>query len=201
MTSRQIRITLLLAIFAAAAILAVLLLNVGAVQPPKKSSGPVIGGAFELVGSDGKTVRDTDFRGRHFLVFFGYTHCPDVCPTALVSMAETFDKLTDTEREKVRGIFISVDPDRDTPALLGEFTSAFHDNIVGLTGSREQIDAAVKAYKATYRIHKGDDPEYYPVDHSSIVYLMDREGNYATHFTHRTEVDRMVAALKAELNK
>lgn len=202
MTSRQIKIGLILVNLLAAAVLIAILAAVGTAPPPRVSgSEPTVGGPFELVGAGGKTVRDSDFHGRHLMVFFGYTHCPDICPTALVTIADAFERLTPEESEKVRAIFVSVDPARDTPDVLAEFTSAFHDNISGLTGSREQIDEMVKAYKAVYRIGKSDDPEFYPVDHSSIIYLMDRDGKFIKHFSHRTEVDKMVAALKDELKK
>ncbi|MBB4305315.1 protein SCO1/2 [Rhodobium orientis] len=162
---------------------------------------PDIGGPFRLTDETGKVVSETDFAGRYLLVFFGYTHCPDICPTALVTVAEAFEGLPKEMADEVRAVFISVDPDRDSPQILAEFTAAFHDNIIGLTGTREEIDGAVAAYHASYTIVKSEDPEFYPVDHSSLIYLMDRKGRYVTHFTHRTPAEKITETLKAELQE
>lgn len=164
------------------------------------ASGHVpIGGAFELVDSKGATVRDTDFLGSYFLVYFGYTFCPDICPTSLNTIAESFDRLPPEQLKHVVALFISVDPERDAGATLDEYTENFHPRIRGLTGSRAQIDAVVAKYRGFYRISKGEDPDYYPVDHSSLIYLMDDKGHYVSHFTHQTSVDKMTAKLKEVL--
>jgi protein SCO1/2 len=144
--------------------------------------GARIGGDFALVDHEGRRVRDADFRGSAMLVFFGFTHCPDVCPTALARIAELLDALG-PEAGAVRALFISVDPRRDTPALLRDYVAHFSPRIVGLTGSETEIAAAARAYRAYYRI-AGDprtNPDYL-VDHSSFVYVMDRTGRFVGSF-------------------
>ena len=201
MPNRAIITILATLIVATVAVLAVFLFYTDARDPGNGTGTPTVGGPFEMVGGDGKPVRSADFAGKYMLVFFGYTNCPDICPAALVTIAEAFETLPKDALDAFRGVFISVDPERDKPAELAEFTSSFHENIVGLTGTRANIDAAVKAYKAFYRIQKSEDPEFYPVDHSSLIYLMGRDGHYITHFSHRTEVDRIVSVLKEQLKK
>ena len=152
-----------------------------------------IGGAFALVDEDGQNVTDQTYRGKWLLVFFGFTHCPDVCPTALNDMSVTLDQLGPLS-DKVRALFITVDPERDTPQLLKEFTGSFHPNIVGLTGTSAQIAEVAKAYRVYYKkVPQGDD---YTMDHSAITYVMNPDGKYAAHFSHQTGADRMTEKLR-----
>src|SRR6185312_12588134 len=109
----------------------------------------LIGGPFTLVGKDGKPVTDQDFRGKYMLVFFGFTHCPDICPAELQMVAEALDRLGDKANEVIP-IFISVDPERDTPEVLAAYVKSFGPKFVGLTGSPDQIAAATKAYRVSY---------------------------------------------------
>ncbi len=154
----------------------------------------LIGGPFELTGAGGKPVRDTDFRGRLMLVFFGYTHCPDVCPTELQTMTDALAKLGPSAKG-VASIFISVDPQRDTPDVMSAYTKLFGQDIVGLTGTREQVAHAAKAYRVYYRAAKGESADTYPVDHSAFIYLMGRDGRYLTHFAFNTPPDAMAATI------
>jgi len=165
----------------------------------KKNTLAEIGGPFELVDSKGQTVRDTDFRGTYLLVYFGYTFCPDICPTSLNTIAEAFDQLPPGKLAHIQALFVSVDPERDSGAVLDDYTQNFHPRIKGLTGTREQINDMVSRYRGTYRITKDDDPDYYPVDHSSIIYLMDENGKYVTHFSHQSPVDKVLAKLNEVL--
>lgn len=155
---------------------------------------PLIGGAFSLVDGAGKRVTDRDFRGRLMLVFFGYAHCPDVCPTELQNLADVLDKLG-PDAGKIAPIFITVDPKRDTPAALSSYVSNFSPSIVGLTGDRNEIEDAAKAYRVYFRKVGAETADSYTVDHSAFIYLMDREGRYLTHFSFNTEPKIIVDAI------
>ncbi|HEY9078760.1 SCO family protein [Magnetovibrio sp.] len=160
------------------------------------SSSVSIGGPFQLVDHNGKAVTDEDFRGKYMLVYFGYTFCPDVCPTSLSIVAEALDQLSPEELDKIVPIFISVDPDRDTPESLADFVPHFHEKLVGLTGTPEQIKAVARAYRAFYAKVNEDDPDgNYLMDHSSITYLMGPDGKYAAHFSHGTPPAAMAKRL------
>lgn len=155
----------------------------------------LVGGPFTLVDHTGKTVTDKDFRGRYMLVYFGFTNCPDVCPSGLQVMAAALDKVG-AKADQVTPIFITVDPERDTPEQLAAYVSSFHPRLVGLTGSQEQLAAALKAYRVYAK--KVDDPKStagFTYDHTSIMYLMDRNGDYLGNFTHATSVDRIAERL------
>jgi protein SCO1 len=154
----------------------------------------LIGGPFSLVDSDGRRVTDRDYRGKLMLVFFGYTHCPDVCPTELQTMAEVVDKLGSGAKQ-LAPIFISVDPQRDTPEALAAYVKNFNPRIIGLTGSPAEVASAAKAYRVYFRKADGG-AEDYTVDHSAFVYLMDREGNYLTHFLFNASPDAILAEIK-----
>lgn len=142
-------------------------------------AGAAIGGPFELIGSDGKTVRWDDFDGRYRVVYFGYAYCPDVCPYDVQRMMRGINRFKEDNPDlaaDVQPIFITIDPVRDTPAVVGEFTRAFSNDLIGLTGSPEQVDAAAKAFAVYYA--KGEDAGggSYLMDHSRAAYLMGRDG-------------------------
>jgi protein SCO1/2 len=139
-----------------------------------------VGGPFKLTDQNGRAVTDADLKGKPFLVFFGFTNCPDVCPTALFDMSEVFRRLG-PDAEKVSAIFISVDPARDTPEKMKDYLQSFHERISALTGTQADIDAVTKAYKAYAKrvpLENGD----YTMDHSAIVYLMDKNGRFVGSF-------------------
>ena len=168
--------------FAAVALLAVLFggaMPAWATDPPAaQQATPEIGGPFTLVDQDGHLATDTKFRGKWLLVYFGYTHCPDVCPTALSDMAAAIDGLDPARRSKVQVIFITVDPDRDTPKVMKDYVSAFEDaNITGLTGTRYQVNAAAKAYQVRVRRREGTDGDY-TMSHSSTINIMGPDGRF-----------------------
>ncbi len=134
-----------------------------------------IGGPFHLQDGTGKPVGDRDFRGRFMVIYFGYTHCPDACPTTLNDIAAALDKLPAADRAKVAPIFITVDPTRDTPKIIGAYAHAFGTQMIGLTGSPEAIAAAEQefhVYAARHELAHGD----YAMDHSSILYVMGPDG-------------------------
>ncbi len=158
----------------------------------------LIGGPFSLVDTNGKRVTDGDFRGKLMLVFFGYTHCPDVCPTEMQNMTEVMDKLG-ADASQVAPIFISVDPARDTPESLSAYVKNFSPRITGLTGSVDEVASAAKAYRVYFRKAEGGSDDY-TVDHSVFVYLMDRQGDYLTHFMFNTPADTMVSVIKKHIS-
>ena len=146
-------------------------------EPPL--AGAAIGGPFELVDSSGETVRWDDFAGQYRMVYFGYAYCPDVCPLDVQRMMRGYDRFKQAEPElaaELQPIFITIDPARDTPEVVGEFTSAFSDDLVGLTGTPEQIDKAAKAFAVYYGKGEVSEAGGYLMDHSRAAYLMDRDG-------------------------
>ena len=139
-----------------------------------------IGGPFTLIDGDGKAVSDSQFRGRYMLVYFGYTFCPDVCPTTLTAVAQAMDKLG-PDAGRVQPIFITVDPQRDTPSVMKQYVEAFSPRLIGLTGSPGAITQVAREYKVYYAIHRtSGDNGAYTVDHSSILYLMGPDGRFIT---------------------
>ena len=176
-----------------------LALGIGWVQSQRSTQAvsdvsPVpIGGAFTLVDENGQTVTDASYRGKWLLIFFGFTHCPDVCPTALNDIALTLDQLGPLAGS-VQPLFVTVDPERDTPQIVKDYTDAFHPNIVGLTGTPAQIAETAKAYRIYYKkVVQGDT---YTMDHSGITYVMAPDGKFAAHFSPRTPIDAMAAKLR-----
>ncbi len=153
-----------------------------------------VGGPFTLVGTDGQTVTEADFAGRPRAMFFGFTHCPDVCPTTLAE-ADGWLKALGPAGDDLRIVFVSVDPERDTPQSMKDYLSAFDPRIVGLTGTPEQIAAVTKAYRVYARkveLEGGD----YTMDHSAAVLLFDRNGDFAGTVDYRDPQEKAVEKLK-----
>jgi protein SCO1/2 len=174
-------------------------------QPPDTQASE-FGGSFSLTDQYGKRRTDADFRNRYMLIFFGYTACPDVCPTTLAVEAEALDKLG-ARASRIVPIFISVDPQRDTPEKLRSYLSSFdakqpsaRPNFVGLTGTDEEVAKAAKAYRVYYRAHidaraeNGD----YSVDHTGDVYLMGPDGKFVAYYSQGIVPDEMAADLKSK---
>jgi cytochrome oxidase Cu insertion factor (SCO1/SenC/PrrC family) len=162
-----------------------------------------VGGPFELVDHTGKPRTERDFRGKLMLVYFGFTYCPDVCPTDLQAIGLTLDKLG-ADGDSVQPLFITVDPERDTAQHLAEYVPMFHPRLIGLTGSADAIRKAADAYKVYYAkvdpdSGKADDGGTYTVDHTAYIYLMDRDGNYLGFFPPGTSADRMVEIVRPRL--
>ena len=187
---------LAVSIFAAGFAAAYTLLNVS--DRVESEGTPLIGGPFSLVDTNGKRVTDHDFRGKLMLVIFGYTHCPDVCPTELQTISEVMDKLGPAA-DKVAPIFISVDPKRDTPEALANYMKNFNARITGLTGDQTDVANAAKAYRVFYRKAGDSGGGDYSVDHSAFVYLMDGEGKYLTHFSFNTAPESMLGVIKTKI--
>ena len=164
---------------------------------PAGSGIASIGGPFTLTDHTGQRRTEKDFEGKLTLIYFGYTYCPDVCPTALhVAVENLGDKA-----QGINPVFITIDPERDTVSHLNDYVKNFHKDMIGLTGSAEEIKKAAKVYRVYFR--KAETAENagkdYLMDHSSVVYLMDRQGRYITHFTHQSQSTDIEAALRKHL--
>jgi protein SCO1/2 len=159
----------------------------------------VIGGPFALTASDGRRVTDQDFRGRWILIYFGFTFCPDACPTELAVMAAALDTLGDDAAD-VQPMLITLDPERDTVEVLRDYVAAFHPRLIGLTGTLAEIQAVASAYRVFFQKTEPDANGDYLVDHSSVVYLMDPDGNYVTVFGRDVDAVAMAEGLKHYLN-
>jgi protein SCO1 len=197
MSPRNIRLLLVLGAFCAGLVFCfgVVMLVTGRTSVPSVQQTAAIGGPFRLTDQDGAAVTDRDFLGRPFLVFFGFTHCPDVCPTALFEISEIMRKLG-PDAERMRAAFITVDPERDTPQALKDYLSSFDSRLKGLTGDVDAITAVAKAYRVYFKkvALEGDG---YTMDHTAIVYLMDKEGRFVAPFS----LKRTTEAAAAELRK
>lgn len=161
-------------------------------NPGGSSAGaPSVGGPFTLVNHHGETVTEQDFRGRFMLLYFGFTFCPDVCPTELGVMAAAVKALGE-KGEQVTPVLITIDPERDTPEVMARYVALFHPRLVGLTGSPEQVDAAARAWHVYYaKVEDESVSEAYTMDHSSIVFLMGPGGEYLKLFRPQTPPDEM----------
>ena len=162
-----------------------------------------LGGAFSLIGTEGQSISSDDFSDKYMLVFFGFTFCPDICPTTLTTISTALEQLDDENpalAAKLAPIFITVDPERDTPEVMKEYMSNFDARITGLTGSRSQVRAVADAYKVYYALQKQspEDTDYL-VDHTGYVYLMNSDGDYLANFTHDSSVGEVIALLNEKL--
>jgi len=163
-------------------------------SPAERPRAALIGGAFALEDGAGKTISDQTLRGRPFLVYFGYTHCPDVCPTELARISEILSKMGD---KSIPALFITVDPERDTPKLMQDYVSSFNPAIVGLSGSPQAVEATEKTFRVYARKGQPQPDGDYSMDHSSIVYLMDKNGAFVEAFN----VERPPEEAAKELEK
>lgn len=155
----------------------------------------LVGGPFTMVNHKGETVTEKTFAGQYTLLFFGFTYCPDVCPTELQVIAAALNQMGE-KASRITPIFVSVDPERDTPQLVAEYVSAFHPRMVGLTGTPDQVAAITNAYRVYYaKVENKDRPKDYTMDHSSILYLMGPDGKFLKHFTYSTDPKALAEAL------
>jgi len=157
---------------------------------------PAIGGPFTLVDQNGRTVSNETLRGKPTLIYFGYTFCPDVCPTSLLLMETAIEKLGPDAAKKVNLVFITIDPERDTQKLIKDYVGNFGPAFIGLTGTPDQVAAAARAYRVYFQKVPGKDGAPYLMDHSSIVYLLDRNGRFVTHFTHEAKAEAIAAGVE-----
>ena len=157
-----------------------------------------VGGPFALIDHTGKSRTDTDFRGKLMLVYFGFTYCPDICPTDLLNIGLAIDKLG-AAGEAVQPLFITVDPERDTTAHLADYVAMFHPRMMGLTGDAASIRTAADAYKVYYARVPNDAGTDYTVDHTAFIYLMDRHGKYLGFFPPGTAPERIAEIIRQRL--
>lgn len=164
-------------------------------SPTPSAGSAAIGGPFHLIDQNGKPFSDADMKGKPYLVFFGYTHCPDICPTTLFEISQLFRKLG-PDANDVGALFITVDPARDTQAILKEYLGSFDPHLRGLTGDQKAIDQAIRDYRVYAKKVPLEGADY-SMDHTAIVYLMDKNGNFVAPFN----MQRTAAAEAADLRK
>jgi cytochrome oxidase Cu insertion factor (SCO1/SenC/PrrC family) len=158
-----------------------------------------VGGPFVLTDHAGKPRTDRDFRGMLMLVYFGFTYCPDVCPTDLMAIGQALERLG-PDADAVQPVFITLDPERDTAEHLAEYVPLFHPRLLGLTGSLDAIGTAADAYKVYFaKVTTGKNADDYTVDHTAYIYLMDRDGKYLGFFPPGTSAERMVEIIRPRL--
>jgi|PersoiStandDraft_1058852.scaffolds.fasta_scaffold11467_3 protein SCO1/2 len=198
MTARTSHIFLVLSAFLTGLVvfLGVFLFATG--QLGSGSSGPsAIGGPFQLIDQDGQPITDQDMKGRPFLVFFGYTHCPDICPTTLFDVSEVMRALG-KDADRAAALFVTVDPERDTPAAMKDYLSSFDPHLRGATGDRKAIEAAEKTYRVYAKKVPTDNGDY-SVDHTALVYLMDKQGRFVAPFSLKRRPEEAAADLRRYL--
>ena len=197
MDEKTSRIALVLGAFLAGLVLffTAILLVTGYAPSPVGQAVAAVGGPFQLTDQNGKAVTDAEMKGKPFLVFFGFTHCPDICPTTLFDMSQLMKELG-PDADRTGALFITVDPDRDTPKVMKDYLSNFDAHVRGLTGDPTAINAAIRAYRVYAKkvpLENGD----YTMDHTALVYLMDKNGHFVAPF----DVSRTPAAEAADLRR
>ena len=199
MTVRTSHVLVVLSAFLAGLVifLGVFLFATGQLGPGGGPGPSAIGGPFNLTDQNGKPVTDQDMKGRPFLVFFGYTHCPDVCPTTLFDVSELMRALG-KDADRTAALFITVDPERDTAAVMKDYLSSFDPHLRGLTGDQKAIDAAEKAYRV-YAKKVATDKADYSMDHTALVYLMDKQGRFVAPFSLKRRPEEAAADLRKYL--
>jgi protein SCO1 len=199
MTARTSRVLLMLAAFFTSLVLVfgIVMLVVGRDRGLVTTPTAAVGGPFRLTDQDGKPLTDQDLKGRPFLVFFGFTHCPDVCPTTLFEVSEVLRRLG-PDADRVRALFITIDPERDTPDKLKDYLSSFDPHLIGLTGDPEAIAVTTKAYRV-YTKKVPLEGGAYTMDHTTIVYLMDKEGRFVAPFSLKRRPEDAAADLRRYL--
>ena len=197
MTPRATRILLAFAAFTAGLlmVLGVIVLVSGRLTAPVVPAS-AIGGPFQLIDHNGRTITDQDLKGRPYLVFFGFTHCPDVCPTALFEISEVLRSLG-SDVDKTRALFVTVDPERDTPEKLKEYLSSFDPHLIGVTGEPEALERMLKAYRVYYK--KVPTESGYTMDHTALIYLMDKNGRFVAPFSLKRTPEAAAAELRRYL--
>jgi protein SCO1/2 len=197
MSARNLRVLLMSGAFLAGLVLCfgVVLIVSGRMSAPVAQQIAAIGGPFRLTDQNGQAVSDQDLKGHPFLVFFGFTHCPDVCPTTLFEVSEILRSLG-PDADRVRALFITVDPERDTPALMKDYLASFDPHLAGLTGDPAAVTAVAKAYRVYFKKVPLDQGGY-TMDHTAIVYLMDKDGRFVQPFS----LKRTIEAATADLRK
>jgi cytochrome oxidase Cu insertion factor (SCO1/SenC/PrrC family) len=186
---------LIIAAFAIAA----LALTQWPTKGPMGSGTALIGGPFTMVNQKGETVTEKNFEGKYTIYFFGFTFCPDVCPTELQVLTAALKELG-PDAAKITPVFVSVDPERDSPKIIGEYVANFDPRFVGLTGTPEQLAVMARAFHIYYKkVANENDAQNYGMDHPSILYLMEPDGKFAKHFPYTTDAKKLALELKSVL--
>lgn len=187
-------LVLLAAIFIGIGLLSGTLYFIAGSNPPGSSGQTAIGGPFTLTGTGGKAFSSEKLKGKPYLVFFGFTHCPEVCPTTLFDLTQDMKELG-TEADKFNVVFISVDPERDTPDLIKLYLSSFDDRIIGLTGTEKEIAEVARNFKAFYKKTPTSDGSY-TVDHQVTIYMMDSSGRFASATNYQEDQETRLAKIR-----
>jgi protein SCO1/2 len=194
MSRQTVRLLLMLASFAAGLVLCLSLILLLTGRGPIPVQAAAVGGPFQLTDEGGNKFSDQDLKGKPFLVFFGFTRCPEVCPTALFEMSEVLRSLG-PDADRAAALLVTVDPERDTPVALKDYLSSFDPHIRGLTGDVADIAAVAKAYRVYYKKVPLTDGDY-TVDHTAIVYLMDKNGRFVAPFNLKRTAEAAAADLR-----
>lgn len=189
----NLRILLSIVLVIIAAIIWIKFLNTEKTPTAAENSRALIGGSFELTDHNGQPVTDKDFSDKYMIVYFGYTYCPDVCPMDLQIMADAYRALSPELQSELNPVFVSVDPERDTVDVMAEYVGFFHQDMIGLTGTVEQINSIKKVYRV-YAAKADDSPDYL-VDHTAYTYLMDKDGTLLKHFNHGEDPNAMAKTI------
>jgi protein SCO1/2 len=199
MTNRHVRTLMVFGAFLAGLVLClgVILIARDHVTGSGAPQAAAIGGPFRLTDQDGRIVTEADLKGRPSLIFFGFTHCPDVCPTTLFDISQIMAALG-ADADRTRAVFITVDPERDTQAVLKEYLSSFDPHVSGLTGDLPAITTVAKEYRAYFKKVPLDDGGY-TMDHTAITYLMDKEGRFVSPFSLKRTPEASAADLRSHL--
>jgi protein SCO1 len=196
MSPQSVRILLISLAFATGlmSVFAVIVIVTGRTSAPIIPTASAVGGPFQLTDHHGKPISDADLKGKPYLAFFGFTHCPDICPSTLFDVSEIFRALG-PEGDRARALFVTVDPERDTVPVLKDYLSNFDPRLIGVTGSAEELNKMLKAFRVYYKkvpTPSGD----YTMDHTSLVYLMDKEGRFVAPFNMKRRPKEAAAELR-----
>jgi protein SCO1/2 len=199
MNERATRLLIVLSAFLAGLVLCftVVLIATGRGPSPLASASASVGGPFRLTDQNGRIITEQDLKGRPSVIFFGFTHCPEICPTALFDISEVLNRLG-PDASKVNALFITVDPERDTPAVLKDYLSSFNPRLIGVGGDPEALAAVAKAYRVYYKKVPTQDGDY-TMDHTAIVYLMDKNGQFVAPFSLKRKPEEAAAELRRYL--
>jgi protein SCO1/2 len=163
------------------------------------SGKAAIGGGFTMTDQNGQIFTEANLKGSPTMMFFGFTHCPDVCPMTLTTISEVMETLPKSMRDRLKVVFVTVDPSRDTPAIMKEYLANFDTQYIGLSGTEEQLKDMSKKYLVYYAKNAESDPKHYLMDHSSYVYLFDDNAEYLTHFSHKMLPEAISAKVQQAL--
>lgn len=193
-------IVFILGMFALAMLVAPDWTNTSSLPANRSYGTAMIGGAFAATDHNGQPFTEKNLQGHYSLIYFGFTHCPDICPASLLVVAGALEHLPEKMAAQILPVFVSVDPERDTPEVMRNYVQNFYPRMIGVTGSKEQIDSIAKAYKVYYnKVPVEGSASEYAVDHSGFLYLMGINGEYITHFPHNVTEQVLADALRSHI--